>query len=546
MERRLNLSALVTLAFLAACTQTPDAKSRADGGGAVGGTIVISASADADILFPPLTLSIQGKQINDQIFDVLADIGGSLNTVGDAGFKPRLARSWRWGRDSLFIDFALDPKARWHDGAPVRAEDVRFTYALVKDTATASVLSESLDDVDSVSTPDSLTARIWLHRRLPDAFFHVAASVPILPSHLLRGMKPAELAASSFARHPVGSGRFRFSRWDKGSSLSLTADSGNYRGRPRVDRVIWTVSSDYNAASLRFITGAADFLDVVKPEMVARIRERKGRVIESTAGLDYGYVGFNLIDPANGRPHPIFADRSVRRALVMAVNRDALVRNVFDTLGRVAHGPVTRALPTSDTTIGLPYDTVAAARMLDSLGWKRNRSGIRSRAGIELAFSLLVPSSSTTRLRLATLLQDQWRRAGAVVRIESLELNAFGAKMEAKKFDAILNGWHIDADPASIREEWTQGQIRKGGFNLTSYRNPAFDAVVDSAAGEWNPARSVALYRRAYRILIDDAAAMWLYESRNVFGVSDRIRTTGIRPDGWWVNLADWSVRRPR
>jgi peptide/nickel transport system substrate-binding protein len=542
MRRRLVPAVSFAIVFLSSCSPERGASPGAQSGG----QIVISASADADNLIPPLTLSIQGKQVEDQIFDVLASVGDDLNTVGDAGFSPRLAKSWSWSADSLSISFVLDPTARWHDGHPVTAEDVRFTYQLVKDPAAASVLSANLDDVDSVSTPDSMTARLWLHRRAPDEFFHVAASVPILPAHLLRSTKPAELASSSFALHPIGTGRFRFQTWDKGSSLSIIADSGNYRGRPHADRVTWIVSPDYTAASLKFISGDADVLDVVKPEAVARIQAHAGRLINATAGLDYGYVGFNLLDPATGKPHPVFADRNVRRALVMAVNRDALVRNVFDTLATVAHGPVTRALPTSDTTIGLPYDTVAAARTLDSLGWKRGANGIRTRGGVELAFTLMVPSSSTTRMRLATLLQDQWHRAGASVKIESLELNAFGAKLEDRKFDAILNAWHIDPDPASIREEWTQSQIRKGGFNLTSYRNPTFDAVVDSAVVEWSPQRSVDLYRRAYRILTDDAAAMWLYESKNVFGVSDRIQTAGLRPDGWWVNLADWSVVKKR
>src|SRR5947207_8311482 len=69
----------------------------------VGGTIVLSSAADADVLFPPLTLSLQGKQVNDQVFDNLADIGPSLNTVGDAGFAPRLADRWRWAPDSMSV-----------------------------------------------------------------------------------------------------------------------------------------------------------------------------------------------------------------------------------------------------------------------------------------------------------------------------------------------------------------------------------------------------------------------------------------------------------
>jgi ABC-type transport system substrate-binding protein len=97
-----------------------------------------------------------------------------------------------------------------------------------------------------------------------------------------------------------------------------------------------------------------------------------------------------------------------------------------------------------------------------------------------------------------------------------------------------------------VREEWASSEIKKGGYNATSYRNPAFDAVIDSAVNEMNPSRSVQLYRRAYRILADDAPAMWIYELRNVQGVSKRIHPVGIRPDAWWADLADWSVTANR
>src|SRR5471030_3024595 len=143
----------------------------------VGGTIVVSSAADADVLFPPLTLTLMGKQVSDQVFDNLADIGPSLNTVGDAGFTPRLADRWQWAADSQSVAFHLNPRARWHDGVPVSAEDVRYTFQLVKDTSLASPLGSNLDNVDSVSVRDSLTAVVWFHRRTPDAFFKVASPV---------------------------------------------------------------------------------------------------------------------------------------------------------------------------------------------------------------------------------------------------------------------------------------------------------------------------------------------------------------------------------
>ena len=508
----------------------------------VGGTIVLSASADADVLVPPVTLTLLGKQVVDQMFDNLADIGEGLNTVGDAGFTPRLARRWQWGRDSLSIDFHLDPRARWHDGRPVRAGDVQYTFRLVKDPALASQLAASLDNVDSVAVIDSLTARVWLRQKMPDAFFKVAQPVAILPSHLLSAFPPAGLRAGSFAGHPIGTGKFRFSAWDRGARIVLVADSVNYRGRPRVDKLMWLVSADYPAAVVRFLTGQADFIDVLRPEYVARAVAAGKEVRASKGSLDYGYVAFNLVDRRTARPHPVLGDREVRRALVMSVDRAALVRNVFDTFGLVAHGPATRLLATSDTSSSLPYDTVRASRALDSLGWRRGTDGFRRRGSVPLAFSLIVPSSSTNRMKLAVLLQDQWRKAGARVSVDPMEVNTLGARMEERNFDALLNAWHIEPTPSSVREEWASSEIKPGGYNASSYRNPQFDAVIDSATRETNPRRSVELYRRGYRILSEDAPALWLYELRNVYGVSKRVRPEGLRPDSWWRSLDQWSV----
>ena len=535
MIHRKKLTALLVSSCLVSACAGDAAKK-------VGGTIVVSASADADVLFPPLTLTLLGKQVTDQMFDNLADIGPDLNTVGDAGFTPRLARRWSWGTDSLSVDFELDPRARWHDGRPVRAADVKYTFDLLRDPALASPLSSSVDNVDSVSIVDSLTARVWLRERKPDAFFKIAQPVPILPSHLLSGTPAAGMRGAQATSNPVGSGKFRFSAWDRGARIVLVADSANYRGRPQADRLIWLVSADYPTAAVRFLTGVADFIDVVRPEYVGRAVAEGKEIRASDGSLDYGYVGFNLVDRKTGRPHPVLGDRELRRALVMSVDRAAMVRNVFDTFGLVAHGPATRLLATSDTTISLPYDTARAARSLDSLGWRRGADGMRRRGSTPLAFSLIVPSSSANRMKLATLLQEQWRKAGVRVSVDPIEVNTFGARMEDRNFDALLNAWHIEPTPSSVREEWASSEIKPGGYNASSYRNAAFDAVVDSATREADPRRSVELYRRAYRILSDDAPAMWLYELRNVYGLSKRINATDIRGDAWWRSLDQWTV----
>lgn len=139
-----------SLCALVACGTTTDTVPAA-AASATGGTLVVSTPAEPDNLLPPITTSFSGRQVEDLIFQRLADIGTALGTVGDAGFTPNLATRWEWAPDSLSIAFHLDPAARWHDGVPVRASDVRFTFALYTDPAAASPTAMLLSNIDSIS-----------------------------------------------------------------------------------------------------------------------------------------------------------------------------------------------------------------------------------------------------------------------------------------------------------------------------------------------------------------------------------------------------------
>ncbi len=491
------------------------------GGSGSGGTLVIATPGDADNLFPPLTLSDQGRQVVDQLFDYLADIGPAMNTIGDAGFSPRLADSWSWAPDSSWIAFHLNPRARWHDGKPVRARDVQFTFRLLTDSALGSPVAATLGDIDSVSVRDSLTAVVWYRKRAPEQFFDFVYNVAILPEHLLRDIPVKSLASSQFARKPVGSGRFRFGRWDAGSRIEIVSDTGNYRGRARLDRVVWLVSPDMQAATTRLLAGEADFLEVVRGPAVEQVTASPRLRLLTSPSLDYGFMGFNM------RRAP-FKDRDMRRALSMAVDRAAMARNVFDTLALSGIGPVTRALPASAGAVAIGYDSASAAKLLA--------------AHAPVSFRLLVPTSSAVRMKYATLLQAQYRRFGVNVTIEPLEVNAFVQRLSKGDFDAVLNAWHTDPSPAAVLQAWGAADAPPNGANFVGYASRAFDSLVDSASRSPDPMRAAQYYGRAYATINADAPAVWLYEARNVSGVARRVRVANIRPDAWWSDLADWTV----
>jgi peptide/nickel transport system substrate-binding protein len=533
---------IAPLLAVAMCAAACSDKSEKRVAGETGGTLVISTTADPGTLFPPLTGSVQAKQITEQIYDYLADVGPEMNTRGDKGFRPQLTDGWRWSSDSLSLSFHINPRARWHDGFAVTSRDVSFTFALNKNPAVAGSAQSELSNIDSVTAPDSLTAVFWFHERLPTQFLDAAAQMLILPAHQLEKIPPGRLR--ELAPPPIGSGRFRFRRWDKGSSVEIVADTLNYRGRARLDRVIWSITPDFTAAVTRMLGGDADLFDALRIENVPEVRRRPTLRILVLPGSDYAFMGFNLRDPTDStRPHPLFGERELRRAIAMSINRDVLVKSVLDTMALVPVGPTVRGFPTTDPRIRqIPFDSARAARLLDSLGWTRNNArGVRRKNGRELAFTLLVPTSSLNRIRMAVPLQAQLGLIGIRVAVETMEPAAMGSRQQSGNYDAVLGDWHMGASPDGTRGAWGSAGVGDAGVNYGFYKNAIFDAQLDSALRA-DSARARDLFTRAYGTINADAPAVWLYEPMTIMGLHRRFRTGWMRPDAWWADLADWYI----
>lgn len=511
-----------------------------------GGTLVISVGGDPDVLIPSLVSTVQAAQITDMIYDRLADIGDSLNIVNDAGFTPRLADRWTWSRDSLSIAFHVNPRAKWHDGQPVRSSDVRFTFRSTRDPALGAPLAALITNIDSVTTPDSATAVFWFHRRTPQEFYDATYQMPIMPEHIWKNIPPSAWRASEAARHPIGSGQFRFLRWTPRTAVEVVADTGNYRGPPKLTRVIWSIAPDFNTALTRFLSGETDFFEVLRPENVPEVARHPDLRVTTYRGLSYQFAQFNLRDPANhSRPHPLFGDRELRRALTMAVDRASIVRSVYDSLALPAIGPTVRAYPTTDPGLQqIPFDLPRAKHLLDSLGWRNiDRDGVRERNGRLLEFSVAAPATSKVRVQMAVLIQEQLRQAGVKVNVEQLDFPVLVERERERAFDMVINGWNTQPSPGAVRGSWgTAGSRASSGTNYGSYENPVFDAYVDSALASFDPARRKSYFTRAYETIIGDAPAIWLAETIPAVGYSARLRLAPLRSDAWWAHIPDWWI----
>lgn len=525
---------------LAACPGPEAGRSTADGD--TGGTMIVTVPAGPSTLFPPLMSGTQGAAIVGVVFDRLAEIGNNLETYGDSGFDPRLATSWSWSADSLSIAFTLDSMARWHDGQPLTANDVRYTFRVYTSDSLAVEQKSLLGNIDSVSVRDPRTAVFWFKRRMPRQFYDATYHMYMLPSHLLDTIPMSKLESAAFGRNPVGTGRFRFASWEPGQRIEIIADTANSRGRAKLDRVIWSIAPDFGTSTVKLFAGDADFLEQLRPENLAQVaRTPSLRLIDNRA-LSYGFLGFNFRDKQDpSRPNAKFADPRVRRALHMAVDRERLMRNVFDSLGMVALAPAPRALiPDTAAFKQVPYDVAAAKALLDSAGWRdTDNDGVRDRNGVRLEFGILIPSSSTSRQRYAVLLQEQYRAIGVKATPEVLENNAWNSAVyERFAFDAYLGAYQPSPGLVGLTQTWAS----RGSSNAGRYDSPVFDALLDSALTTFDATASRRYWAKAFQQIDDDVPAIWLYEQRSPVAINRRFITTPLRADSWFVGLADWRV----
>ena len=538
-SRSLLLASALTLV---ACSSNDRSRSTAAASGAAGGTIIVPTLGDAGDVFPPFVNDIYGRLVQDLVFDRLAEIDTTLVTTGDKTFTPQLAQKWTWAPDSLSIAFSLDPRARWHDGKPVTASDVRYSFRTFVDPKVASPVAPLFFNIDSVSVRDPSTAVVWFKRHTAEQFYDVAYQLVVFPEHVYGSIPVEQLHTAPATRSPIGSGRFRFAKWDAGTRLEVVADTANYRGRAKLDRVI-LVPTDPATGAAQLLGGQADFMEAFPIDQTSKLDSNAFARPVPIPQLGYLFLAMNphARRPKNV-PHPIFSDLRVRRALSMAVDRQSMLQNVFGGQGHLAHGPFAMTAPYADSSLHPPaFDTTAAKAMLDSSGWRIGANRIRAKNGRPLRFGV-VTNPSLFRRRYAVLLQEQFRRIGAQVDIEQLDNNANFAAREAGNYDGMLWGFAPDPSSGGVKQNWSTSGIGPNGQNFLEYSNPKVDALLDSASAASDPVKSKAYTSSAFRLIIDDAPAIWLYDLFFTDAVNRRINVTGMRSDEWWAHLADWTI----
>jgi len=496
---------LVAAAAGAGCTHD-----RADKGASAGGEIVAAIEAWPTNLDPRMATDAYSERVGELIFSKLVREGPDLEPVGD------LATSWEQPSPTVYR-FHLRPDARFHDGTPVTAADVVYTFKWILDPAHGSPHRAAYEPIRDIVAEDDHTVRFELSA--PHAPFLV---------NMVRGIVPAHLGDDpGYAQKPVGSGPYRLADVRPGEALVLAAFADYPGGPPPTGRIVFKVLPEDTVRMLALKKGDVQFvMNGLPPDALEALKDEPDLVIERGPGTTYSYLGFNLRDP-------ILQKHAVREAIARAIDRDAIIAGVYRGQAR----PATGLLPPGHWAYNgdvpkYAYDPEAAKRLLDGAGYPDPE-------GPAPRFSLTYKTSQNqlTR-RIGEVLQEQLAQVGIEVAVRSFEWGTFYADIKAGNFQLYTLSWVGVTDPDIYHYVFHSESIPPDGANRGRYANPDLDVLLERGRAEGDREARKAIYGEVQRIVARDLPYVSLWHPESVL-VRDR-RLTGfvLSPTGDYATLA--------
>ncbi len=513
---------------------------------APGGTYVESVAGFPQTLNPLLSF------YNDADSDVTALVFSGLTKMDlRSEVEPDLAQGWEIDPQGITYTFRLNPRALWHDGTPVSADDVLFTMELLSDpdypgpsdigTLWQSVQVEKVDD---------LTVRFILSE--PYAPFLDYTTVGLLPVHLLEGIRAVDLPVLEFNRAPVGSGPFRLTEVDveegQVTLVTLKRFPRYYGTEHLLENVVLRFYPTARAAFEAYEEGLVEGVARVPPAMLPEAWEQTSLNFYSAPTAEMAMLYFNttLTDTL------VFGDSRVRQALLYGLDRQALVDQVL--MGQ-AVVPLTPLLPGTwayapEVGEDYDYDLERAQSLLVEAGWTRDTvtSTLQNEAGEPLAFSLLVADDPQDRA-LGEAMTAQWARLGISTTLEAVPPLARNGRLDARLYEAALAHFAVPGDPDPYTF-WHQTQIDLGGQNYAGFDHRRLSEVVEQARITTDRDARRDLYREFQEIIMEEVPAIPLYVPIYTYAVDEQVQQVQIGPlmrsGDRFRNIEDWFVLQRR
>jgi len=493
-------------------------------------TLVVGTRAEPKTLNPVAITASESQQIAALLFQkLLAEQDDFMS------FKPQLARAWSFSADSLDVTFVLRDDARWSDGEPVTASDVRFTWQVETDTTVAWPSASIKAHIRDVEVKDTHTVVFHFDQR---SLYQVmdANDGVILPEHLLASVPRRDLKTAPFGRAPVGNGPYMLTRWDAGQMIELSRNPKYAGVAPRIERVVIKFVPDAVTLVAQLEAGEIDLLESLQASDLAGIKSKRDDVqILETPSRRLSFVAWN-------ETRAPFGDAAVRAAMTTGIDRDGIIRNVWAGHAQPCTSPLLPLLWAFDPSIKpLKYDAKSARAALEKLGWRdSNGDGILDRDGKPFEFELLV-NDAQNRVDIATLIQAQLKQCGVKVNVRVMEYGAYIDRILAMDYDAAVVEWKVQTK-VDLTQLFATSARRPAGYNFIGYSNPRVDGLIREALAQRDMQRAKKLWSEAQRAIYQDQPYTFIALPHELTGVDDRFCNVKPSPISTFTHIADWRI----
>ncbi len=469
------------------------------------------------------------------------------------------------GRDGMSVTWKLKPNVRWHDGRPVTADDLVFTWEYASDPATAAVTIGSYKDA-KVEKIDPLTVRVLFAKPTPywaNAF--VGWRGMIIPKHLFEPFKGDKSRDAPANLKPVGTGPYRFVSFNPGDLVTgeLNRDY-HVANRPHFDTIEVKGGGDaVSAARAVLQTGEYDFAwnIQVEDEILQRLEKTgKGRV-EIDRGGNMEHIQLNSTDPwteVDGErssakaKHPLLSDPAVRQALTVLVDRASVQEHIYGRTGILTGNFLNYPERYRSNTTKWEFNIEKANQLLEAGGWKRGPDGIRAKDGRKLRL-VYQTSINAPRQKTQAVVKQACQKAGIEVELKSITASVYFSSDVANpdtyaKFYCDLQMYNVlmnEPDPEFFMNQFVSWEIASKenkwqGRNITRWHSEEYDKAYRAAEGELDPVKRAALFIRMNDLVCNDHAVIPVVNRPKVEALANKLHAPGSGWDNDLWNLKDW------
>jgi len=481
------------LASLVACSSKPDPN-----------TLVMIIESSPTNLDPRVGLDAQSERIDELIFDDLLDRDQHLNV------KPALADSWETPDPKTYI-FHLHHGVKFHDGRPLTARDVKWTFDSVLQGKIRTTKSAVYRPIDHIDAPDDYTVVFHLKEPFATFLWNVSdGAIGIVP----------EGSTGEVTAHPIGSGPFRFVSAEQDKDVVLERNPDYWGQKARIPRVRFAVVPDDTTRALELRKGSADVLSNALPfDTVVALEKDKNLTILRGPGTVLSYMAFNLRDP-------VLRDVRVRRAIAYSID----LAPILKYLGRGFERPAYSILPPESWAYDgdvphYDYHPEKARALLDQAGYPAVN-------GVRFHLTMKTSTEGSTRV-LAAVLQQQLRDVGIALDIRTFEFATFFSDVTHGAFQLYSLRWiGGNEDPDIFEYVFHSAKFTPNGANRGFYSNPKVDSLINQAKSELNQDARKQLYAQVQQILAEDVPSLNLWYYDNVVIHTRRVSGITLNPSG--------------